>query len=251
MKHLLRLTLCAALTLGAVVYSAAAAEDASPAAAAKNGYTVTVAIKVDETGKIETVKLIDSEDRSPGDILNKMAMAMALKTNMPARQKDGKPIKYTAHVPFHFPIEGDEGAASDLLPKPKVVYQGAAMPAYPAQFREQGVVGGAVLELIVDAQGNLKQLTTLRASHPEFEAAAREALSKWKFIAAQKDGQPVQSRARIAIVFETEETMADLRWRVAPRPSIGSFVVIRPSTPIADEPAADASAATPAPATTK
>lgn len=250
MKHLLRLTLCAALTLGAACYSTQAAEEASPAAA-KNGYTVTVAIKVDETGKIDSVKLVDSEDRSPGDILNKMAMAMALKTNMPARQKEGKPIKYTAHVPFHFPIESDEGAASDLLPKPKVVYQGAVMPAYPAQLREQGVVGGAVLELIVDVQGNLKQLTTLRASHPEFEAAAREAVAKWKFTAAQKDGQPVESRARLAIVYETEEAMADLRWRVAPRPSLGSFVVIRPSTPIPDEPAAETPAATPAPADAK
>jgi TonB family protein len=249
MKHLLRLTLCAALTLGAACFSAAAAEDVSPVA--KNGYTVNVAIRVDETGKIENVKLLETEDRSAGDILNKMALAMALKTNMPPRQKEGKPIKYTAHVPFHFPIEGDEGAASDLLPKPKVVYEGAVMPVYPVQFREQGVVGGAVLELIVDTQGNLKQLTTLRASHPEFEAAARDAVSKWKFIAAQKDGQPVQSRVRLAIVFETEETMADLRWRVAPRPNIGSFVVIRPSTPIVDEPAEETPAATPAPADAK
>lgn len=242
MKPLLRLSQCLALVLAAVCCSARA-EEISPVA--KTGYTVTVDIKVDEKGETEDVKVIGTEDHSAGDILTKMALAMAMKTKLPPREKDGKPVKYTARVPFYFPIENDEGPAADLLPKPKVVYGSATMPAYPAELRAQGVVGGAVLELTLDAQGNLKQLTTLRASHPEFEAAARESLNKWKFTAAQQDGQPVASRVRLAIVFETEAKMADVRWRIAPRPSIGSFVVIRPDKPIED-PEAPAETGTPA-----
>jgi TonB family protein len=129
------------------------------------------------------------------------------------------------------------------------------MPAYPPELREAGVVGGAILELNVDAEGKLTHMATLRASHPEFEAAAREALSKWTFTPAWKDGSNVASRSRIAIVFETEAEMADLKWRIAPRPSLGSFVVIRPDSPIeleetpaeAEPPAAPATPAAPAP----
>jgi TonB family protein len=123
------------------------------------------------------------------------------------------------------------------------------MPAYPPAFREAGIVGGSILELRVDAQGKLIHLSALRSSHPEFEAAAKDAVSKWEFKAAQKNGQPVESRARIAIVFETVTTMADIKWRIAPRPSFGSFVVIRPDTPIVDEEEPAGGAEQPAPAT--
>jgi TonB family protein len=203
-----------------------------PAAAKKNGYTVTVDIKVDEKGQTGTVQLIETDDTSTGDVITKMALAMALKTELPVREKEGKPIKYTARVPFFFPIEDDEGAAAAALPLPRPKQETGYMPAYPPALRAEGVTGGAILELFVDAEGKLTRLTTLRASHPEFAAAATEAVQKWTFNPAQKDGQPVESRCRLAIVFETEENMAELKWRVAPRPALGAFMVIRPDKPI-------------------
>lgn len=218
----------------------------------KNGYTVVVEVKVNEEGKIESANVVETQDVSPGDVLTKMAVAMALKMDVPVQKKDGKPVRKTFRAPFFFPIENDEGPAASILPIPRPKKEAAVMPAYPPAFREAGIVGGAVLELSVDEEGNLTHLTTLRASHPEFEAAAKEALQKWEFLPARRDGEPVASRSRVAIVFETESEMADLQWRIAPRPSLGSFVVIRPDSPIelqepaegTDQPAA---AATPAP----
>jgi TonB family protein len=127
------------------------------------------------------------------------------------------------------------------------------MPVYPPELRNEGVVGGAVLELKVDAQGKLTSVRTLRASHPQFEQSATEAIKKWQFAPALKDGQPVESRSRIAFVFETQQEMADIKWRIPPRPALGSFTVIRPNEPIQDESAADGKApaaepTTPAPA---
>lgn len=246
MKAFFRYSLPSLFLLACVALPGRAAEDsgsATPTALAapkKHGYTVTVEVKVNEKGETESVQVFDTEDISVGEVLSKMAIAMALKADLPVREKEGKPIRYTARLPFFFPIENDEGPEADQAPKPKV--KDAIMPAYPPQFRESGQVGGAVLELVLDAEGNITRLTTLRASHPEFEAAARDAVTKWKFTPAQQDGKPVESRTRLAVAFETGEQMADVRWRLAPRPSLGSFVVIRPDEPITDEEAAPAPA---------
>ena len=218
---------------------------AAPAAAAKrHGYTVTVDIKVDEKGEIQNVTLVDSDDRSTGEVITKMALAMALRTELPPRQKNGKPAPYTARTPFFFPIDDDEGPDAEQLPLPRV--KNAVQPDYPTALREAGTVGGVIFELSIDEAGKLTHLATLRASHPELEAAARESVSKWEFTPAQRDGAPVASRSRIAIVFETEETMADLKWRVAPRPSLGAFVVIRPDSPIDESGLEEAPASAPA-----
>ena len=218
----------------------------------KNGYTVTVEVKVNEAGVIESASVMNSEDVSAGEVLTKMAVAMALKLEIPPQMKNGKPVRASIRAPFFFPIENDEGPPAASLPMPRPKQETAVMPAYPPELREAGVVGGAILELQIDAEGKLTQMTTLRASHPEFETAARDALAKWTFTPAWKDGSNVASRSRIAIVFETEGEMADLKWRIAPRPSLGSFVVIRPDSPIefeetAAEPEQPAAPATPAP----
>jgi TonB family protein len=109
------------------------------------------------------------------------------------------------------------------------------------------MTGGASLELNVDEKGTLTNVTCLRASHPQFEASAMDSIKKWRFTPAQKDGQPVASRTRFAFVFDTEEQMADLKWRIAPRPRLGSLIIIKPTNPIpAEEPAAPAPGEQPA-----
>jgi TonB family protein len=223
---------CIGVMLLCCVSTALSGADAPPR---KNGYTVTVEIKVTETGEVESAALIDSEDVSAGEVLSKMAVAMALNMQVPPQMKEGKAVRATLRAPFFFPVEDDEGPAGAALPLPRPKKENAVMPAYPPALREANVVGGAVLELLVDAEGKLTRVTTLRASHPEFEEAAKEAVTKWTFGPAQKDGIAVESRSRLAIVFETVGQMADLKWRLAPRPSLGSFVVIKPDKPIEDE----------------
>jgi TonB family protein len=201
------------------------AEEKAPAAKAKSGYTVTVEVEVNEDGVPQSARLISSDEPSTGKILSKLAMEMAGKTKLPPRMENGHKVKFKAREPFFFPIEGDEGAAADLAPKPRV--KNAIQPVYPPELAKQDVSGGAILEFVVDAEGKLARVTLMRASLPEFGAAALEAFKKWTFSPAIKDDKPVESRWRIAIAFETAETPADWPWRVAPRPSFGSWIVLR------------------------
>jgi len=217
----------AVLVLATLGWSLRAQENPAPA---KHGYTVNVNIKVNEKGETESITLADSEDTSTGGILSKMAIAMAAKATMPVRQKDGHPIKYAARVPYFFPIEGDEGAEANLAPRPRV--KTAVEPAYPLAAANAGEVGGAILELIIDTQGKIAKLTTLRASRADFEEAAVQAAKQWTFVPAEKDGKPVESRWRMALVFETPEKITDIRYRIAPRPSLGSFIKFHDNRPL-------------------
>lgn len=191
----------------------------------KNGYTVTFEIKVNAEGEEETLKIVESNDTTSDNFIDRMATALALNTDLPQREKDGKPVAYTARVPFFIPIEGDEGAESNNAPRPIGTGE-MTVPLYPEEMRAVSEVGGVIFELQIDATGKLTKLTTLRASHPEFEAAARETLEKWQFRPAEKDGRPVPCRWNMGVVFEMDGKFVDLKYRVPPRPSLGVLKII-------------------------
>lgn len=236
MKPLLRLFL-----LVAVALSLSTARAQTPAVP---GYKVVVEITFDEQGLAEEGKIVQSDDPSGARVLDQIALRLAEEVKQaPRTDKDGKPVKFKARAPFNFPVEGDEGAAANEAPKPAL--KAAPLPAYPENLAASGTVGGAIVELVIGADGAVKQASVLRSSHPEFANAAYAAVQQWQFAPAQKDGAAVESRWRVAINFSVDEKEADWMWRIAPRPSLGAFTAVRAKLP----PAAPATA--PAPTETK
>jgi TonB family protein len=234
MKPLLRLFL-----LVAVALSLTTARAQTPAVP---GYKVIVEISFDEQGLAEEGKIVQSDDPSGARVLDQIALRLAEEIKQaPRTDKDGKPVKFKARAPFNFPVEGDEGAAANEAPKPAL--KAAPLPAYPENLAAAGTVGGAIMELIIGADGAVKRASVLRSSHPEFANAAFAAVQQWQFAPAQKDGAAVESRWRVAINFSVDEKEADWMWRVAPRPSLGAFTAVRAKLPPAapaDAPAAPA-----------
>ncbi len=235
MKYPVRLLLLSLLALGLFAGRAQAA----------TGHKVVIEITFDEQGQPEEAKIVESDDPTAVQLLNQIALRLAEEVDQPPRKdKDGKPIKFKARAPFNFPMEGDEGPAANQAPKPAL--KAAPMPVYPENLAASGTVGGAIIELNIGADGAVKQATVMRSSHPEFANAAYAAVQKWQFTPAQKDGVAVESRWRVAVNFAVDDKEADWMWRVAPRPSLGSFTAVRAKIP----PAAPAAPAT-APAETK
>ncbi len=242
--NLRRLTPCLVALSLVLGWSNVSAQQNTAAPATKPGYKVEVELKVKEDGVVEDARIVKTEDTSGDALLDRAALAGLLRHKMPVREKDGHPIAYTAIAPVVFPVPDDEGPESNNAPKPKI--HNAPQIEYPPGLAEQGVVGGAILELVIGASGNVASAKVLRSSHPEFAQAAEEGVKKWAFIPAMKDGQPVESRWRIAVTFATDAQDADWPWRIAPRPSLGNYTVARRVTP-ASAPA-PASAGQPAPA---
>lgn len=235
MKYPHRFLLLSLLILGLVC----------PALQAATGHKVVVEITFDEQGNAEEAKIVETDDPTGAKVLSQIALRLAEEVKQPPRtDKDGKPMKFKARAPFNFPVEGDEGPEANNAPQPAM--KNAVQPVYPEHLAAAGEVGGAILELIIAADGTVSKATVLRSSHPEFANAAHTAARQWQFVPAKKDGVAVESRWRIAINFSVDNKEVDWMWRVAPRPSLGSFTAVRAKVP------ADAAApAAPAPAETK
>ena len=238
------------LFLAFIVLSVGFGQHLAAADTAKPGYKVVVEVSFNEKGMSEGAKVVESDDPTSDTVLHRIALTLSAQIKQPPHLKDGKPVRFTARVPFDFPVEGDEGAAANATPKPRQT--GGQRPLYPENLAATGVVGGAILELSIGTDGTVHKVTVLRASHPEFAQSAEAAVKTWVYIPSLKDGIPFESRWRIAIAYSVDSKEVEWKWRVAPRPNLGGSVVGRPkqlppATAVLPPPAPEQKPAAPTP----
>ena len=89
----------------------------------------------------------------------------------------------------------------DQQPSPRF----QARPQYPFEMRRAGISGEVVVDFIVDTNGDVQNAYALRSSQREFEAAAVQAVSKWKFKPGRKGGRDVPTHMQVPIVFTLNE----------------------------------------------
>jgi protein TonB len=80
-----------------------------------------------------------------------------------------------------------------------------ARPQYPFEMRRAGIAGEVVVDFIVDTNGDVQNAYAIRSSQREFEAAAIQAVSKWKFKPGRKGGRDVPTHMQVPIVFTLNE----------------------------------------------
>jgi protein TonB len=78
-------------------------------------------------------------------------------------------------------------------------------PEYPEAMKRQGVSGVVAVSIVIDEKGLVISSSVAKSSQAEFEAPALEAIKKWKFKPAQKDGAPVKMKVTIPIRFNLED----------------------------------------------
>jgi RNA polymerase sigma factor (sigma-70 family) len=76
-----------------------------------------------------------------------------------------------------------------------------ARPQYPVELRTAGIGGEALVDFVVDTEGNVVNATAVRSSRREFEEPAVTAVSKWKFKPGEKNQQIVNTHMQVPIVF--------------------------------------------------
>jgi len=74
-------------------------------------------------------------------------------------------------------------------------------PEYPRKSRDSGKQGIVVLRLIVGGNGVPREIGVVRSLSPDLDAAAVDAVAKWKFAPATKDGKPVTSQINVEVSF--------------------------------------------------
>jgi len=78
-------------------------------------------------------------------------------------------------------------------------------PVYPMQLKRDGTTGLVALTCVIDEKGEVLSVKVSRSSHPGFDNAAMEALQKWKFKPAKKDGKAVKVKVTIPFRFNLDE----------------------------------------------
>lgn len=74
-------------------------------------------------------------------------------------------------------------------------------PIYPPALRAQGIEGTVIVEVDIDAEGNVVDARLKRATGLEFDEAALRALRGSKYYPAKRGDQPVAVRVIIPVKF--------------------------------------------------
>ncbi|MBI5422858.1 MAG: energy transducer TonB [Opitutae bacterium] len=76
-------------------------------------------------------------------------------------------------------------------------------PAYPSEWRDRTIEGEAQVAFLINEKGRTEQVQAVTATDVHFATAAIEAVKKWRFKPAKKDGKP----ARVLIVQTIKFTL--------------------------------------------
>jgi len=74
-------------------------------------------------------------------------------------------------------------------------------PLYPDLLRQSNVSGFVELEWEIGVDGKARNVNVMSSSRSEFELPAKEAVQRWRFRPAQKDGRPVPAKVRQKLLF--------------------------------------------------
>jgi len=78
-------------------------------------------------------------------------------------------------------------------------------PVYPPRLKVEGASGVVAVTIVIDETGTVTSCKVAKSTRDEFNDAAVEAVQKWKFKPAQKDGAPVKIKVTVPIRFSIEE----------------------------------------------
>jgi periplasmic protein TonB len=94
---------------------------------------------------------------------------------------------------------GNDSDAVGCVTAPRQTY--APEPMYPKKERKARHMGIVILGLVVGSDGLPRDITVSRPLSSDFDAAAIDAVKKWKFSPATKDGKPVAAKVNVEVSF--------------------------------------------------
>ena len=100
----------------------------------------------------------------------------------------------------HVPIcRGKEGDVPGCITAPHATY--SPDPKYPKKERKARHSGTVVLDLVIDADGLPRDIKVDVPLSPEFDEAALDAVKKWKFSPASRDGKPIATEIKVEVNY--------------------------------------------------
>jgi protein TonB len=136
-----------------------------------------------------------------------------------AKPKAAAPVRPAPAAPGPSPADGSPaatavaagtgansaGAGPVTAPRFDADYLHNPAPAYPSLSRRQNEAGKVLLQVKVSAQGLADAVTLERSSgFPRLDAAAQEAVRRWRFIPARWGTETIAAAVLVPIVFRLD-----------------------------------------------
>jgi TonB family protein len=188
------------------------------------GGTAEVRFLVSPRGRAEQAVVVKATRPEFGQALLAMLDAWRFQPAM----KDGKPTTALLDISQEFSDFGgdvlvsDEAKAllyqlkqekpalcpiKDLDARPQLIAQPA--PVFPSTLIGQVAGGQAVIEFLIDHDGNVQLPRIVSATDPAFGYAAAQGVAAWKFESLTSHGQPADVRAKAPIDFTSPKPASD------------------------------------------
>jgi TonB family protein len=165
--------------------------------------TVTLVAGVNEQGGVDSVVIV--HPASP-ELNDAATQAISKWRFIPARQ-DGKPVRsqtdidvvYTNNPHPYVVCNGVHRVGVGGVSPPRAIK--APDPEYTKAARKAKIAGTVVLWLIVNEKGLPEQIRIQKSLDPGLDQKAADAVKRWKFDPARKDGQPVAVMINVEVNF--------------------------------------------------
>jgi TonB family protein len=99
---------------------------------------------------------------------------------------------------MHFVEQKEDEKKGDLVAP---VATRTADPGYPLELMRQNVRGTVILSAVINADGSVGEVRVLNSIDDRLDEYASNALSRWRFLPALKNGNPVALQAVVMIPF--------------------------------------------------
>ncbi len=186
---------------------------------------VKVLVHINEYGFVTGAEIAESSNPA----LDQIALDAIHGWTFQPAQDSGRPVASKAIQPFSFNQGSIVLAAKklgDSFPKAK----SSVAPLLAEDLK--GITGEVVLMASVDSDGIVENVEIKTSTHSELEVAASEALAKWTFKPAVKDGAAVASKIIIPFLFEGTQSAKAVASRGADAKSLDKApVALRQPTP--------------------
>ena len=116
-------------------------------------------------------------------------------------------------------MDRNQGLVPAPIIAPEVVRK--SDPAYPIELIRDGVKGTVILTAIIRADGSVGEIAVAQGVDPQLDQNAVEALSRWLFRPALKNGQAIDLEAVIMVPFRPKAPASKpVRRQVRPRENL-------------------------------
>jgi TonB family protein len=116
---------------------------------------------------------------------------------------EGKPVKVLFNITINFRPSEESADAQRLTVAPMKI--AGPEPIYPAEARAARTAGIVVLEVSINEEGAVTEVTVGKSLTSALDAAAVAAVRQWVFSPGQRDGKAVASKQAVTIPFALDE----------------------------------------------